>query len=1035
MVQAPKNPADTILEGLTRDFQRPAVRSDARRLLVIAGAGSGKTEIMSRRVVWWNAVEGVPKENIVAFTFTDAAAEELKFRIRADIERTTPEGEDLTLGGMYVGTIHGFCLKLLREWAPESYYNYDIIDDAGRIALVQRGYHNLLGLSAFQTALNARQFETIARFLRAYDLLNEYDEMDVQLINEIPPADVAREREWVTQAVLSSDVGDSEEARTFAVSAARFYAYMRARRLLDFSTSQTELTRLLRSNPVLLNNIRASWTHIVVDEVQDINPVQNNLIRLLVGDEGRLTAVGDHRQAIYAWRGGRVDIMEELHAELQAATDGEVRELPSNFRSTNRVIQISNTWSQTINPLGTLPNPEMIWGNQRRVDYTGDHIALHHFDSRDTEARWIANTIRKMVIPNDDIGARHDDRDGDRGISYSDVAILIRSSTDVRTYQDALRRAGIPSVVRAGPDLFSQPEVLLFLALLAEMSGVDQFYGSPIRPTSLPRRVEDVLKCRPTPAEMIPAACLILSDNGLPILPEAAGRLRSLAQAIHHRIQEGGLIPFDVSDFHCREAMEWVNRQGQPRRVFPQQFYHWMLDEAGVYQWDELGADGQSAMFHLGQLSQLITSIETPGWTTASDLRYQIIALAMWGASNARTVEAPLLVPPDAVTVTTVHSAKGLQFATVFLADVKARRFPSGYARTRESLPFSGQMESRIDPIHLSDNDNYDNERRLMYVALTRAERYLYISYSGHQTSRFINDLSRIARNQEIPSWHENLEAPAEYEVIQRRISAEERLATSFSDLRYFLECPHDFYLRKVLGFAPTIDQAFGYGRGIHNILREIHQNPRRWAELAKDSNALGEELRRLVESGLFYLRYTTGEPLGNMRATALRGLTEYVTSYADELSRLEFEPEREFETLIRDEGLLVSGTIDVIRLDDPPRITIIDFKSGERGETTQSGLSENMMRLQIGIYGLAARHELEYEPDRGLIRYVGEHNPDRRQLSVQLGQEELTAARQVVINAGRCIKERLFSEGPTETASNRCATCDHRAVCGLCQR
>lgn len=1035
MTQDLINPADILLSGLTPDFQQPAVKSRARRLLIIAGAGSGKTQVMSRRVVWWNAVDGVPKENIVAFTFTDAAAEELKFRIRNDIERITPEGEDATLGGMYVGTIHGFCLKLLRELVPETYYNYDIIDDAGRIALVQRGYHGLLGLRAFQTALGMRQFEAMDRFLHAYDLLNEYDKMDVRLISDNPPADVSQEREWVTQAILLSNVGDNEEARTFAISAARLYAYMRARRLLDFSTSQTELTRLLRSRPEILDNIRSSWTHIVVDEVQDINPVQSNLIRLLVGCGSKLTAVGDHRQAIYAWRGGRVDIMESLHEELRTATDGEVRELPSNFRSTNRVIQVSNAWSQTINPLGTLPNPEMIWGNQRRIDYMGDHIALHHFNNRHTEARWIATTIRKLVRMDDDLGARHDDPNGDRGLSYSDIAILLRSSTDVRMYQEALRRVGIPSVVRAGPDLFSQPEVLLFLSLLAEIAGVDQFYGSHMLPQSLPNRIADVLGCRPIPSEIIPAACRVLADNGLPIPADAATRLRDLARAIHHRIQQGGLIPFDVSDFHCQKAIEWVNRQQQPRRVFPQQFYHWMLEEAGVYNWDRLGINGQSAMFHLGQLSRLITSIETPGWTTSAYLKYQIIALAIWGASNARTSEAPLLVAPDAVTVTTVHSAKGLEFATVFLADVNARRFPSNYARSRESLPFSGEMLRIIDPSHLSDNDNYDNERRLMYVALTRAERYLYISFSGDQISRFIKELSKIAINQGIPYWEENIEAPAEYEMIQRRVSTEEKLATSFSDLRYYLECPHDFYLRKVLGFAPTIDQAFGYGRGIHNILREIHQNPQQWAELAKGDTALREQLCRLVESGLFYLRYTTGEPLANMRATALKGLIEYVYSYTDELARLEFKPEQEFETLIRDEGLLISGTIDVIRLDDPPRITIIDFKSGESGETTQSGLSQNMMRLQIGIYGLAARHELEYEPDRGLIRYIGEDNPARRQLSIHLNQEELAAARQVVVDAGRCIKGRLFNEGPSHHASNRCETCDHRAVCGLCQR
>ena len=128
MPEAPLDPSVILLEGLTEGFQKPAVRSSARRLLIIAGAGSGKTEIAARRAVWWNAVENVPKENIVAFTFTDAAAEELKFRIRAQIEKVRPEGIDGTLGGMYIGTIHGYCLRVLREWAPETYYSYDITE-------------------------------------------------------------------------------------------------------------------------------------------------------------------------------------------------------------------------------------------------------------------------------------------------------------------------------------------------------------------------------------------------------------------------------------------------------------------------------------------------------------------------------------------------------------------------------------------------------------------------------------------------------------------------------------------------------------------------------------------------------------------------------------------------------------------------------------------------------------------------------------------------------------------------------------------
>jgi DNA helicase-2/ATP-dependent DNA helicase PcrA len=999
---------------------------------VIAGAGSGKTDVMARRVAWWVSIREVPRGNIAAFTFTDAAADELKFRIRQFIESVTPPGENASLGGMYIGTIHGFCLRVLREMVPETYYNYEVLDEPARIALVQRGYHGLLGLSRFRQATDLGQYQAVDQFLRAYDLLNEYDLLDVDLPPEEPPSDVAEERDWIRRASLETDVGESDEGEAFGVSAARYYAYLRARRFLDFSTSQSELTRLMREDRRLARRIREQWTHIVVDEVQDINPVQDEIIRRLVGRSGLLTAVGDHRQAIYAFRGSRVDLMEQWNAELDRARDGRVIELPHNFRSTPRILRLANRWSETLSPLGTLPNPAMSRGNTRRRDYSASHVALLHFNERTEEAEWIAQTIMRMIPPGEEVGVRHDDRGGDRGLCYSDIAVLLRSSTDVRTYQETLQSNGIPAVVRAGPDLFSQPEVLLFLALFSLAADIEEFYGSPDRPGSLPWRIDQTLGSEPYPEEIIEAACATLEESGLPMGEDVDRRLLVLAEAISCRMTDGGSPPFDVEALRCREAVSWVTRRARPRRIFPQQFYHWMLEEAGVAEWDALGIRGRTVMFHLGQFSKLITSIERPGWTTSDGFRYQIIALANWGASKAKTEEAPLLVSPDAVTITTVHSAKGLQFPVVFLADVNARRFPSGYARRVDDLPFDGEVLEEIDPQLLADNENYDNERRLMYVAVTRAERYLFISHSGNQRSRFVRELSGIVEDAGGEVLQRRIDVPRNIRHRPRRLQADQRLATSFSDLRYFFECPHDFYLRKVLGFAPTIDQAFGYGRGIHNILREIHMDARRWAELAEDRQALRAEILRLIRSGLFYLRYTTGEPLQNMRRTASRSLTDYVSVYEEELGSLEFEPEREFETLIPGEDLLVSGAIDLLRLDDPPRITVIDFKSGERGDENQSGLSEELMRLQVSLYALAARQELEYEPDRGLIRYVGEQDNARREMTVGLTEDELNETRDFVIRSGREIRARNFHRAPSGVNRNRCRNCDFARICGL---
>ena len=109
----------------------------------------------------------------------------------------------------------------------------------------------------------------------------------------------------------------------------------------------------------------------------------------------------------------------------------------------------------------------------------------------------------------------------------------------------------------------------------------------------------------------------------------------------------------------------------------------------------------------------------------------------------------------------------------------------------------------------------------------------------------------------------------------------------------------HDFYLRKVLGFASTIDQAFGYGRGIHNLMRAVHTDPKNWAKLAGDRKALEREIQKLIAKGLFYLRYTTGDPAAKMRAKGVKIVADYIERYAGELQTLTFEPEKEFETVI----------------------------------------------------------------------------------------------------------------------------------------
>jgi DNA mismatch endonuclease Vsr len=223
---------------------------------------------------------------------------------------------------------------------------------------------------------------------------------------------------------------------------------------------------------------------------------------------------------------------------------------------------------------------------------------------------------------------------------------------------------------------------------------------------------------------------------------------------------------------------------------------------------------------------------------------------------------------------------------------------------------------------------------------------------------------------------------------------------------------PARFLPSKGVGIFPTIDQAFGYGRGVHNLLRAIHSDPKKWGKLASDPVALQREIQFLIDRGLFYLRYTTSDPAEFMRKKGLRVVADYVAHYADELSRLEFEPEKAFETLVeygdQNGSALITGAIDIVRQDDPPRVTLIDFNwhgcpiHGQIPQTNREFWQRKLLRNK----------RRDSEVNRELRRQGWK--------TVRLWQHELCDSKKVVRKLSRSIQR----SAPTAlTATNRASS------------
>jgi DNA helicase-2/ATP-dependent DNA helicase PcrA len=217
-----------------------------------------------------------------------------------------------------------------------------------------------------------------------------------------------------------------------------------------------------------------------------------------------------------------------------------------------------------------------------------------------------------------------------------------------------------------------------------------------------------------------------------------------------------------------------------------------------------------------------------------------------------------------------------------------------------------------------------------------------------------------------------------------------------------------------------------------------VHADPKKWAALAENRPALEREIQRLIDRGLFYLRYTTGDPADNMRAKGLKIVVSYIQQYRAEMMRLTFEPEKEFETLIEYEdgngGALISGAIDIIRQDDPPRVTLIDFKSGDSESDKHQKLDEEEMQLQVALYAVAAKKELQYQPEQGIVRYLDADDPAKAELRVPLDGNALDAAKNTVAKTAEKIRDRKFAGGPAaqKGGAKRCANCDFIGFCGM---
>ena len=427
----------------------------ADNLQIIACAGAGKTEFISWRIAF-ALRDGLAKaENIVAFTFTERAAEELKFRIRHHIRELL--GKQPDIGDMYVGTIHSFCFKLLQEYVPR-YRVFDVLDEGKQYSLLS-SLRAELGIRELQEFLERKSVKpygsttqswVLGSFQRSVDLVREY----------------------------MGKVDKVSASKAFSEAYRAYEELLDSKQFLDFSGMMRIATKTLQEDDGIREQAQERYTHITVDEYQDINPIQERLISLLVGKKNNICVVGDDDQSIYQWRGADV---QNIMTFPRRYDNVYVHKLPLNYRSTEPVVACANAVIKH-NKKRLAKSMKAAGGKAEK----GDIVKLV-FDHQNDEVKFIVEKVKALI------GTEYiESGKSARGLTYSDIAIFFRSvAYDASPYIEALRDAGIPVAVAGIGGLFETEEADIVFELFAFLGDFEKVWNADERESYVPE-IDDI---------------------------------------------------------------------------------------------------------------------------------------------------------------------------------------------------------------------------------------------------------------------------------------------------------------------------------------------------------------------------------------------------------------------------------------------------------------------------------------------------------------------------------------------------------------
>lgn len=863
--------------------------------------------------------DSLAPRNIVAFTFTDKAAAELKERI---VTRTREAlGEVTGLAEMFVGTIHAFCLELLKSEAPQ-YLKYEVLNEVQQGLFVERhSKQSGLVTSTDLTGAALKRYRDSRHYIDALSILREAEREDANLAG--------------CSILAGLDL---------------YQNLLDTRCYLDYSSILEKAVEVLTNDYGLRERLTERVKYVIVDEYQDVNPVQEAIVWSLHELGARICVVGDDDQTIYQWRGSDVENILTFEKRYPRVDQIPIEE---NFRSSDGVVETARAFIEQ----NTARLTKAMKPTGAQAYEPGDIIALS-FGTPAEEAQHIVKTAQALR------GVAFIEDDKERGLSWSDMAILLRSvKANAEPITDALHAADIPFVVTGMTNLFGTAE-----------------------------------------AEAARQLFYFIGDHGPDeVAVEQAWSAANLGldpAALRAAIQGAAAAKAALTDPNQKR---WG--QYSIQRVFLN-----FLVEAEVREERVPNDRGEVVFYNLGKFSQLISDFETIHFHSKPVEKYAAFAnFLQYRAEDAYPEgwQDNQYANPDAVRIMTIHQAKGMQWPVVFVPALLKNRFPAkkpGGRNVWHLLPRNGvKDQSRFD-------GTIEDERRLFYVAMTRSQKFLHLTWApvpGNQLfqkrSQFWDDI--------LVSKHVKRKIP-DYST-RKRLSPMPRAGVanvvfSFSNLKYFFECPYQFKLRVLYGFNAPIHEALGYGKSLHDALAEVH------ARAIRGDVADVAEVPALVETHL-HAPYAYPALRQQLEASAERVLRDYLHDNAKLFDKLEFS-EKQIEINLGD-GVSIVGRIDLVRRLDTAETTIVDLKSTDRAQ------AEDVTETQLHVYALGYQDLTGRRPDYVEIYELDERKRKPRSVDDDFVEDVKHRTR----DAATALRSGQLPAAPSP---KKCASCDYKGMC-----